>query len=252
MTDRPLRTTVLLLVALVALTGGAYVAHQRLYASPQVRDLTPPPGELEAAPPDPPAAAVSGTAQADVPRVDPAWLARVAGVTGIEPFALEAYARAELAAPDGCGVGWTTLAGIGWVESQHGTIGGRTLGADGRSSSRILGPALDGSGAFAAIPATAASTQWHADPLWDHAVGPMQFIPTTWETWQVDGDNDGVRDPNDLDDAALAAAEYLCAGGRDLTSGAGWTEAVLSYNNARVYAVDVHAAATQYAAGADS
>ena len=46
--------------------------------------------------------------------------------------------------PKGCKVGWTTLAGIGWVESQHGTIGGRTLGDDGHSSTPVLGPALDG------------------------------------------------------------------------------------------------------------
>ena len=41
----------------------------------------------------------------------------------------------------------------------------------------------------------------------------MQFIPSTWRTWQTDGDGDGVADPNDIDDAALAAAGYLCQSG---------------------------------------
>ena len=130
--------------------------------------------------------------------------------------ALRAYARAQLADAGGCGVGWTTLAGMGWVESYHGTIGGRTLGADGRSSSPIVGPALDGHGDFAAIRSTPASRAWHGDPVWEHAVGPMQFLPGTWTSWATDGDGDGRRDPLDLDDAAATAARYLCAGEHDL------------------------------------
>ena len=76
----------------------------------------------------------------------------------------------------------------------------------------------------------------------------MQFIPTTWESWAADGDGDGLADPNDLHDAALAAAAYLCVDGRDLTTGTGWTSAVLSYNNSRDYLDAVHAAAEEYAA----
>ena len=97
------------------------------------------------------------------------------------------------------------------------------------------------------IRATAESEQWHGDPRWDHAFGPMQFISSTWEAWQTDGDGDGVADPNDIDDASLAAADYLCADGHDLTSGEGWTDAVLSYNHARSYLEAVHDAATAYA-----
>ena len=149
-----------------------------------------------------------------------------------------------------CKVGWTTLAGIGWVESQHGTIGGRTLGDDGHSSTPVLGPALDGDGQFAAIPATPRVAGWHGDPEWDHAVGPLQFIPSTWETWGADGDGDGVADPNDLDDAAFAAARYLCADGHDLTTGAGWADAVFGYNHSAPYVDSVYAAATAYASRA--
>ena len=172
------------------------------------------------------------------------WVTRTAVATGIPAPAVRAYAVAQLTSP--CHVGWTTLAGIGWVESGHGTIGDRRLREDGHSSSRILGPALNGHGRVAALRASPASRQWHGDPVWDHAVGPMQFLPTTWETWGVDADGDGVADPNDLDDAALAAADYLCAGSYDLSTGHGWSAAVLSYNHAVSYVRAVHDAAVVY------
>ena len=49
-------------------------------------------------------------------------------------------------------------------------------------------------------------------PDLDRAVGPMQFLPASWARYGADGNGDGVRDPHQLDDAALAAAAYLCAG----------------------------------------
>jgi membrane-bound lytic murein transglycosylase B len=231
------------LVALVALSAGAHFVMQAYRPQP-TNDLTPtglaPPAEAA-----PPAAQPARTTDKR-PQVDPAWVTRTAHRAGMPEPALLAYARAMLMSPDACQVGWTTLAGIGWVESRHGTIGGRTLGADGRSSSPILGPALDG-GRFAAIPATARSTAWHGDPDWDHAVGQMQFIPSTWEQWGADGDGDGAADPNDIDDAAYAAARYLCADGRDLASSSGWTGGIFSYNHSDDYVAAVHAAATAYA-----
>ncbi|HEY0948951.1 lytic transglycosylase domain-containing protein, partial [Nocardioides sp.] len=184
-------------------------------------------------------------------RVDPRWVARTAARAGIPGPAVRAYANAQLAEPAGCDVGWTTLAGIGWVESHHGTIDGRTLGEDGHSSTPILGPALDGRGQVAAIPATPQSRAWHGDPAWDHAVGPLQFIPSTWAAWGADGDGDGTADPNDLDDAAYAAVRYLCADGHDLESGQGWADAVFSYNHAQSYVDAVYAAASAYAERTD-
>ena len=62
-----------------------------------------------------------------------------------------------------------------------------------------------------------------------------------------DGDGDGIADPNDLDDAAAAAARYLCADGHDLTTGAGWADAVFAYNHAQSYVDSVYAAASAYA-----
>ena len=183
--------------------------------------------------------------------VDPAWAARTAAEAGIPVAALRAYAAAELVLRQeqpACHLSWNTLAGIGWVESQQGTVGGRTLGADGRSSTPVLGPALDGAGGFAAIRSTPSSTAWHGDARWEHAVGPLQFLPSTWSRWGADGDGDGTADPNDLDDAALAAGRYLCADGHVLTNDAGWNAAVHSYNHDDGYVASVAAAANSYAA----
>ncbi|WP_341926878.1 lytic murein transglycosylase [Nocardioides psychrotolerans] len=240
---RPFRSAALFLVALVAVSGAVFVLQQMLYPRDQVLDLTPTAAPPTAPPPATAAAAPASSASV----VDPAWVGDTAARTGIPGPALLAYARATLRAPESCGLGWTTLAGIGWIESQHGTIGGRTLREDGTSSARVLGPALDGVGPVAAIRATPESTAWHGDPQWDHAVGPMQFIPSTWEMWSSDGDGDGAADPNDIDDAAWAAARYLCTGDQDLTTGSGWASSIYSYNHAQVYVDSVHTAATTYA-----
>jgi len=183
------------------------------------------------------------------PVVDPAWVSATATAAGIPLPALRAYADAELkvrAEQPGCHLSWNTLAGIGWVESQHGTVGGRALGDDGRSSRPILGPALDGAGGFAALHSTHESATWHGDTVWEHAVGPLQFLASTWARWGADGDADGVADPGDLDDAALAAGRYLCADGHDLATSAGWNAAVHSYNHDDGYVAAVAAAANTY------
>ena len=244
-----LRGIAALAVALAAVTGTAFAVqeHDRREARTGDSSLSQQRYVAARIRPEVPVSRADDRGPAGATEVDPKWLATTAEATGIPTPALRAYARAQLADAGGCGVGWTTLAGLGWVESYHGTIGGRSLGADGRSSSPILGPALDGRGAFAAIRSTPESRVWHGDPVWEHAVGPMQFLPGTWAMWATDGDGDGRRDPLDLDDAAAAAARYLCAGGHDLSSGSGWADAVFTYNRARVYVDDVYAAAVGYA-----
>ena len=242
----PARLIASFAMALLLVAGLGYLASQTVLERPTFAQSGARAAYVEAQRPDTRPAGRQAPS-AGTPRVDPVWVADNADRSGIPEPALRAYANAELGEPVGCGVGWTTLAGIGWVESHHGTIGGRTLGADGRSSTAILGPALDGRGRFAAIAATPESARWHGDRRWDHAVGPLQFLPSTWETWGADGDGDGVADPNDLDDAAAAAARYLCADGHDLTTGTGWTAAVFSYNHAQSYVDAVHAAAQAYA-----
>lgn len=181
--------------------------------------------------------------------VDPAWAARTGAQVGIPAPAMVAYGDAQFALAKldpGCHLSWNTLAGIGWIESQHGTMGGRTLLANGYSSTTIVGPALDGT-TYAAIHSTPESQAWHGDPVWEHAVGPMQFIASTWDRWGSDGDGDGKADPRDFADAALTAGKYLCADGHDLATPSGWNAAIHSFNHDDTYVSNVLAAANTYA-----
>lgn len=180
---------------------------------------------------------------------DAQWLIRAAAQTGIPAGALRAYVAAAATANDSapmCGIGWNTVAAVGFVESAHGTYGGGSLNASGQASGPIVGPSLNGAG-FAAIPDTDAGAL-DGDARWDHAVGPMQFIPSTWRLVGRDGNGDGIADPFNIDDAALSAADYLCAHGRDLSTAQGWTDAIYSYNQSDPYIRQVRAQATAYAA----
>ncbi|WP_432165555.1 lytic murein transglycosylase [Streptomyces sp. bgisy031] len=154
---------------------------------------------------------------------------------GIPGRVLAAYRSAakELAseAPK-CGIAVPLLAAIGRVESGHAR--GGALDAQGRTRSPILGPRLDGSAGVAAIHDTDDGV-WDGDRVWDRAVGPAQFIPSTWRRWGSDGNGDGVRDPHQIDDAWLAAGRYLCTAGGDLSQDAGIRKAVLAYNHSDSY-----------------
>jgi hypothetical protein len=176
------------------------------------------------------------------------WAAPMAVKTGIPVVALQAYAYAELVVAQThatCNLRWTTVAGIGRHESNHGRSSGATLSNEGRATPLIFGPPLNGQNNTKAIPDTD-SGRLDGDRTWDRAIGPMQFIPTTWARYAVDADHDGVADPHDIDDAALATATYLCAGGRNLSTSEGWWAAILTYNNVQIYAQDVFNAANAY------
>ena len=169
---------------------------------------------------------------------------------GIPNVVLNAYrvAAARMAsAKPSCGIDWSLLAGIGRVESNHGRYGGAVLNPDGTASPRILGPALDGV-KFAYI-ADSDGGKWDGDTRYDRAMGPMQFIPTTWRAYAVDADGNGTTDPFDIDDVALAAANYLCTAGGDLRTDAGQRRAVFAYNHSDSYVNQVLALARAYAAG---
>lgn len=185
------------------------------------------------------------TESSAVARVDAAWVARVSSATGIPARALVAYAAADLELRDeqpGCGISWTTLAGIGSVESDHGSHDGAALGEDGVSAPVIRGPLL-----------TIRDTddgRWDGDTQWDRAVGPLQFIPDSWARWGADGDGDGSANPNQIDDAALTAARYLCDSG-SMSDAGGWRAAVYSFNALDSYVDDVATRASAYAEAAN-
>ncbi|WP_328726780.1 lytic transglycosylase domain-containing protein [Streptomyces sp. NBC_00259] len=156
------------------------------------------------------------------------------GQSGIPASVLAAYRAAErsVARTDpGCRLPWQLLAAIGKVES--GQARGGRVDAKGTTLSPILGPVLDGAG-FARITDTD-NGAYDGDTTYDRAVGPMQFIPSTWANWGADGNADGRADPNNIHDAALAAGRYLCAGNRNLSVRADLDRAVLSYNYSQEY-----------------
>jgi hypothetical protein len=103
------------------------------------------------------------------------------------------------------GLPWGVLAGIGQVETNHGQN-------------------------------TAVSSAG--------AMGPMQFIPSTWAIYGVDGNGDGQANILDQVDAVYSAARYLCAagGGNPDTL----YEAIFSYNHADWYVREVLGLAAQY------
>lgn len=147
-----------------------------------------------------------------------------------------------------CELPWTLLAAIGRVESNHGRYAGATLNTDGVSTPQMVGVALNGDGPVARIPDTDGG-RLDQDTRWDRAVGPMQFIPSTWEVVGVDGDGDGVRSIHDIDDAALAAGVYLCAGSDDLREAAAMEAALFRYNDSDTYVALVMAYEEAYRNG---
>ncbi|MFG2719487.1 lytic transglycosylase domain-containing protein [Streptomyces sp. NPDC048416] len=168
----------------------------------------------------------------------PAGTTLVGDQQGIPATVLDAYKKAQAALatsrPD-CHLPWQLLGGIGKVESGHAN-GGR-VDANGTTLTPILGPVLNGAG-FANITDTDGGA-YDGDKVHDRAVGPMQFIPSTWAHSGRDGNGDGVNDPNNVYDAALAAGFYLCGNGRDLAVKADLDRAILSYNQSQEYLTTV-------------
>ena len=174
--------------------------------------------------------------------VGDAAITRIAALTpgsasSIPQAALAAYQRAEAVinqADAGCALPWELVAAIGRVESDHGRFGDSALDSEGIARPGIYGIALNGKNNTQEISDTDAG-RYDNDTRYDRAVGPMQFIPSTWSVVGVDGDSDGTRNPQDIDDAALATAVYLCSGEDDLSQEAGQRASVYRYNHSNDY-----------------
>ncbi|MCC3769112.1 lytic transglycosylase [Streptomyces sp. UNOC14_S4] len=161
-------------------------------------------------------------------------------VTGIPATALAAYQHAAGLAKDRyphCHIPWQLIAGIGKVESEHAS--GYGLRTDGSTQKPVIGPALTG-GTFELVKDTDGG-KWDGDTVYDHAVGPLQFLPSTWESYGADGRGLGIKDPHNIFDAAAGTARYLCSGDKNLNNPADLDTALLSYNNSRAYANTVKA-----------
>ncbi|MFT4262362.1 MAG: lytic transglycosylase domain-containing protein [Nocardioides sp.] len=198
-----------------------------------------------------PASVTSDSALTGVTGESPAEIVSTASYSEIPAAALAAYQRAETVinkADPSCHLPWQLLAAIGRVESNHGRAQGNTLTDTGLATPGIVGVALDGTSGTSLIADTDGGS-YDGDTQYDRAVGPLQFIPSTWSTVGVDADGDGTRDPQDINDASLAGAVYLCSGEDDLSTDAGRRAAVLRYNHSQSYVETVLSVYEDYLAG---
>lgn len=164
------------------------------------------------------------------------------GRYGIPATPLAAYQRAA-SRLSGCGIPWWLLAGVGRIESGH-AAGGR-VDRSGTVRGAIYGPRLDGALGGTMVITDTDQGRLDGDPQFDRAMGPMQFLPATWSWAGRDGNGDGVANPQNVYDAALAAGGLLCRSG-SLRDEAGMKRALLSYNGSGDYVATVMAAATAY------
>ncbi|MFL6240381.1 MAG: lytic murein transglycosylase [Actinomycetes bacterium] len=118
-------------------------------------------------------------------------------IRSIQPLAMSAtFAKLYHDAAATCpGLSWTVLAAIGQVETGH-----------GRNTN------MSSAG----------------------AEGPMQFLPSTFARYAVDGDHNGTTDILDPADAIYTAAHYLCSNGAGL-GGNHLANAIWHYNHAGWY-----------------
>lgn len=147
----------------------------------------------------------------------------------------------------GCGISWTLIAGIGRVESTHANNG--KVDDSGELHEPILGPRLNGTLAGNQVIRDTDGGALDGDTEYDRAVGPMQFLPSTWNLYHADGNGDGVSDPQNLFDAALATGMYLCDDATNMRDLGATTKAILRYNNSMAYVANVLAWSAGYATG---
>lgn len=176
-------------------------------------------------------------------------LATVDGL-GLPLVVLDAYvtaADAQAAETPWCAIRWPLLAGIAMVESHHGTFHANAVQANGRTTGTIFGPLLDGS-----LPATMVIRDtdggaYDANSSFDRAIGPFQFLPSTWRIFARDGNGDGLTDPHNIYDGARSAAAYLCHH-NGLGTADQLDRAIRAYNDSGAYVRQVLGYAAVYEA----
>lgn len=172
----------------------------------------------------------------------------------IPPRMLTAYKKAVQQVgkyvPKCQGMRWPILAGIAKVESNNAI--GRNIADNGDIRPKIYGVLLNGSGQggnTTVFPDTDGG-KWDGTANGERAVGPFQFLPSTWGSIGEDANGDKIADPHNADDAALGAAIYLCGYGRDLAKRSQLKAAILQYNHSSEYLANVLGWIDQYTAAA--
>ncbi|GGJ56449.1 hydrolase Nlp/P60 [Streptomyces brasiliensis] len=185
---------------------------------------------------------------------DDGGIAEGGSAADIPPRMLTAYKKAVQKVgtymPKCQGMRWPILAGIAKVESNHAI--GRTITDNGDIRPKIYGVLLNGSGQggnTTAFPDTD-NGRWDSTANGERAVGPFQFLPSTWQLIGKDAGGDKIADPHNADDAALGVAIYLCGNGRDLTKRAQLQAAIQQYNHSNEYVANVLGWIDQYTAAA--
>ncbi|MGB3301149.1 hypothetical protein [Gordonia sp. (in: high G+C Gram-positive bacteria)] len=176
-----------------------------------------------------------------------AWSELHSDPYGIGQRALQSYAYAAAAmakAQPECGLGWATLAGIGSVSSDHGEASGSTVGVDGMVTPEMRNLRQSRETGAKVVSDTDAG-HYDGSSVIDARMGPMQILPSQWEQFATDADNDGKPNPDSFDDSTLTAARLLCGVG-DLRKSENWSAAVGQFNSMPGFVEKVHAAALRY------
>lgn len=196
--------------------------------------MTPPPPDQEAA-----------AGRATVP---PANGGPVAGIPAVSYAALVLASQGSEQAA-GCFVSVPVLGGVMGIESGYGTFGGSAPDpVTGVVTPPIFGPALAPGSGFEVIPNDDYGRSLGVVGPWARAVGPTQFLPSTWRSLGRDGNGDGVADPQNIYDAALSTAAYLCAHGYLEGNAVATRGAIFRYNPSNAYVQAVLARAAELSA----
>src|SRR5881394_1077982 len=164
--------------------------------------------------------------------LDIGQLTSLAAVFDVPLKALLGAVTIARAAPSitGCATPWWLLLGVARAESGGGTHDGASIDDDWVVRPLIFGPPTP----------------------YGRALGPAQFIPSSWDLFGLDGSGDGVADPHNFLDALLAMAKHLCSsagGGVDLSQETAARAGLIGYNHDQGYVNTVWGYAVDYRVG---